>query len=489
MNAFFESNPSVPANTAEVSFSELPFYLRYARYWMSGVLLLTDLLSLSLAGWLAYSLRNLFLDGLPPELYLRLFFLLPLFGGVYALRGLYPAVGIGVVEEFRRLTVSTTLVFLMLVAFSFVLHDSELYSRTAVALAYLLALVLAPCLRILVRHCAVHAGYWGIPVAITGPLHWVLETAKRLRCDPKIGLRPAALFSADTIPAALAGEARVLPEWMIAASQETLHLETVLVMLEGAANLGKIRRRYEKYFNSITLMQAEDQFYYTQGVSACQFGGLTGLEIRQNLLNRSAQFQKRLIDILVAGGGLLALAPFLGVVALLIRLDSAGPVFYRQRRLGRNGGMLEVLKFRTMHPEAERILTEKLLEDPALREEWEKYQKLKNDPRITRVGRIIRRLSIDELPQLWNVFRGEMSLVGPRPIMLSQRGMYGKAFSDYVRVAPGLTGMWQISGRNQLSFQQRIDYDMQYILNWSVWLDIYILIRTIWVVLRCEGAG
>jgi lipopolysaccharide/colanic/teichoic acid biosynthesis glycosyltransferase len=131
---------------------------------------------------------------------------------------------------------------------------------------------------------------------------------------------------------------------------------------------------------------------------------------------------------------------------------------------------------------------EQLARDPAIRKEWDEYQKLRNDPRITRVGKFLRMFSLDELPQLWNVLTGEMSLVGPRPIMLNQREMYGETFEDYVQVAPGITGLWQISGRNQTTFDRRAELDEEYIQRWSLWLDVYILIKTVKIVFSRDGA-
>ena len=150
---------------------------------------------------------------------------------------------------------------------------------------------------------------------------------------------------------------------------------------------------------------------------------------------------KRFIDILLSALGLIFLSPFFGLMALLIALDSRGGVFYHQPRLGRNGKTFHVIKFRTMYENAEKILERELKRDPELREEWDCYQKLKRDPRVTRVGGFLRRFSLDELPQLWNVFKGEMSLVGPRPMLIDQRRLYGEAYAEYVRVLPGITGL------------------------------------------------
>ncbi len=190
-----------------------------------------------------------------------------------------------------------------------------------------------------------------------------------------------------------------------------------------------------------------------------------------NLLNFWAQLEKRTIDLLGSILGLLFLAPFLGLTALLIQIDSPGGTFYRQPRLGRNGKVFNLLKFRTMYQNADQILAEKLARDPFINHEWDSYQKLRKDPRVTRMGQLLRKFSLDELPQLWNVLVGEMSLVGPRPMMTNQSELYGDSYKEYTQVAPGITGLWQVSGRNRTTFARRAELDTEYIQRWSVWLD------------------
>ena len=157
-------------------------------------------------------------------------------------------------------------------------------------------------------------------------------------------------------------------------------------------------------------------------------------------------------------------------------------------RIGRDGRLLRVYKFRTMVSDADAKLKEWLAEDAALREEWERDHKLREDPRITRMGRFLRKTSLDELPQLLNVVMGDMSLVGPRPIVVAEVKKYGAVFDEYCRVRPGLTGLWQISGRNNTTYAERVAFDHYYITNWSIWMDIWILGRTIPVVLTGYGA-
>lgn len=198
---------------------------------------------------------------------------------------------------------------------------------------------------------------------------------------------------------------------------------------------------------------------------------------------------KRVFDLIVASVAVLSLSPVVALIALAIRMDSPGPVFFRQQRMGRNRRLFDCMKFRTMHVDGEQRLHAHLNGHAVSRDEWERFRKLKSsDPRITRVGRILRRFSIDELPQLINVFRNEMSLVGPRPYMPEEAERMGDVCEIVVKALPGITGLWQVSGRNQLTFEQRLDLDQCYVQNWSLPLDVKILFRTLAVVLHGRGA-
>ncbi len=222
-------------------------------------------------------------------------------------------------------------------------------------------------------------------------------------------------------------------------------------------------------------------------MSASNVNRLSKRITRNSLAQPFALWIKRFIDVFISGLGLLLLAPFLALLAVAIRLDSPGPAFYWHPRIGLGGKTFKMLKFRSMRIDAHAVLWEHLQKDPTLMAEWEQYQKLKKDPRVTRVGRLLRRFSLDELPQLWNVFTGSMSLVGPRPLTLEQRSMWGSAFEEYVRVLPGITGLWQVSGRNDIPMKDRIAYDRTYMRGWSLWLDCWIFLKTFWVVLRGPG--
>ena len=203
-------------------------------------------------------------------------------------------------------------------------------------------------------------------------------------------------------------------------------------------------------------------------------------------LRRSA---KRLLDLVSAAGLVLLLAPALVAIALAIWLDGrGGPVLIRHERIGAGGRRFRCLKFRTMCVDADQVLRAHLAADPAARLEWEMSFKLRRDPRVTGIGRVLRRTSLDELPQLFNILSGEMSLVGPRPITEKEIPFYGDAYAHYIGCMPGLTGLWQISGRSDVGYDERVQLDKRYAETWSLALDLKILAKTPLVVLRGSGA-
>jgi len=197
---------------------------------------------------------------------------------------------------------------------------------------------------------------------------------------------------------------------------------------------------------------------------------------------------KRVFDIVAALLLVIPAIPVAVVIALAIALETRGPVLFAHTRIGAGQRPFRLWKFRSMRQDAEAALDRYLAIRPELSAEWWARHKLKNDPRMTRVGRWLRRTSLDELPQLWNVLRGDMSMVGPRPIVRAEVPKYGPAFGLYECVRPGLTGLWQVSGRTDLSYRGRVVCDTQYIRHWDLALDFKILFRTVMVVLRGRGA-
>ena len=197
---------------------------------------------------------------------------------------------------------------------------------------------------------------------------------------------------------------------------------------------------------------------------------------------------KRCFDISAALGGIVVLSPLFLMLVLLVKLSDGGRVFYGHPRIGRNGKVFRCLKFRTMVENGDEVLATHLARNPVEREEWEATRKLQNDPRVTRVGAVLRKLSLDELPQIFNILRGDMSFVGPRPVVRDELALYGTSANYYLKSRPGLTGLWQVSGRNDVSYKTRVAFDRHYVENWSFTFDLKILIWTVPAVFSSRGS-
>ncbi len=204
-------------------------------------------------------------------------------------------------------------------------------------------------------------------------------------------------------------------------------------------------------------------------------------------LHRGAPL-KRAFDLLLTIVGGLIILPVVAIIAAAIKLSSPGPILFAHERIGRFGRRFNALKFRSMVINGDEVLEAYFEKHPEARAEWRRDHKLRNDPRVTGIGKILRKTSLDELPQIWNVLLGEMSLVGPRPIVREEIPKYGEDFDIYLQALPGVTGLWQVSGRNDTTYRQRVSLDVEYIATWSVWLDLHILLQTVMVVVGRRGA-
>lgn len=213
------------------------------------------------------------------------------------------------------------------------------------------------------------------------------------------------------------------------------------------------------------------------------------LSIKNNLAKKTNRRIKRVFDLIIGCILCIVIVPLLILVGIFIKMDSKGPIFFNSERIGKNGKLFKCYKLRSMYVNADEIFEKYLSQNLEAKEEWAKFQKLKdNDPRLTNVGKFIRKYSIDELPQIFNVLKGEMSLVGPRPYLPREKTLMGNWYSDVIAVLPGMTGYWQVNGRSNVNFIGRLKMDNWYIKNWSIWIDIVLLIRTFKVVINGKGA-
>lgn len=197
---------------------------------------------------------------------------------------------------------------------------------------------------------------------------------------------------------------------------------------------------------------------------------------------------KRQFDICLALISLIALSPLFLLVALAIKATDPGPIFFRHRRIGNNGVPFDCLKFRTMHSDGHALLDAHLRNNPEAQQEWAKTRKLKNDPRVTVIGEFLRKTSLDELPQIVNILLGEMSVVGPRPVVADEIELYGADAQHYLATRPGLTGAWQVSGRNDVTYSERVRLDRDYVANWSLTTDVVLILRTVPAVFMARGS-
>lgn len=445
------------------------------------ILAASDFVALLLTAVLIYVLRTL-TGGLDPQLYtvgLPLLLLAPLLG---VLLGLYQSIPLTPHRELRALCNVITIIYALLLALLFFSKSSSTISRLFLAGAWLCSMVSVPLLRAFLRKRFARQPWWGIPLLIFDGTtrgktlwHW-------LKRHPQRGLRPV-----DRLPLPQNTEdLRLLCARLSAQYPKAL----VLLPFESTTTNNSLDYLSEisKYFNGVLLIPLLPEGQEQHWFSVRDLGTNIGFLVRHNLRDRKRQFIKRTIDLTLTLSGMIIIVPLGLLLSLAIILSSPGSPIYTQKRIGRGGKVFTVYKFRTMVLNADTILQQYLAKNPSLQAEWERDHKLKKDPRIFRVGALLRKTSLDEFPQLWNVLCGDMSLVGPRPIVEAEIEKYGHVFNDYCRVRPGITGLWQISGRNNTTYQERVQLDRYYVNNWSVWLDIWILAKTFPVVVMRDGA-
>jgi Undecaprenyl-phosphate galactose phosphotransferase WbaP len=355
-------------------------------------------------------------------------------------------------------------------------------SRLWWALVWPLAMVCVPLGRGLARSLMRRAGVWQRPTLIVGNGPNAHEAVAALNSEPALGFAVVELVDATQASKAMSEKLR---QWA-----KVPGAQFVLAMEHGQNDLR------EDLLRSLVHWKAEDVSVVPAMRGVPLFGTdmsyffsheVAMLKLRNNLRYWPARLLKRVFDLFAALVLLVLGALPLLYIALRIRRDG-GPAIFAHQRVGQSGKVFPCFKFRTMQVDAEERLRELLANDPAARAEWEREFKLRNDPRITPIGHFLRRTSLDELPQLFNVIRGEMSLVGPRPVIRAELVRYGDDVDYFLMVRPGMTGLWQVSGRNDTGYDTRVYLDTWYVKNWSLWYDIAILFKTIRVVLNREGA-
>ena len=457
--------------------------LYFKRRLMNGAVLLAgDLIALEGALYLAGQLRTWLFGELS----------LPSLSGLLAatwllgayLNKLLPSWGLGVVEEVRRVTGLVALVFLVTVLSIVLVGQAGDFSRLVLCLGALIAFPAVLMTRYVTRHLLMRAGLWGVPTVVYGAHEGVIAA---LQATPGLGYLPVGIFDnaahGRLLGVPVLGNLNEInpgepaaPVAIVALPQ--LERDAFTQLLEGTL------RSYRK----VVVISAMSDMPSLWAMSV-DMGGILGLELTRNLLDPTARLLKRAFDLTTTLVTAVFWVPLCLLIAAGLWLETRTSPLFLQERVGESGRHFFTWKFRTMVPDAERVLQRHLAQNPALREEWETHFKLRVDPRITRLGGLLRKTSLDELPQLVNVLRGEMSLVGPRPLpAYHESQLLARTRQVRVQVQPGMTGLWQVSGRSAAGNAGMERWDPYYVRNWSLWLDLVILFRTVRVVVLGSGA-
>ena len=400
------------------------------------------------------------------EFYLRLwpalvaFVLMNVAFRLYQGRVSYPAAPVSPVEEMRRLAASALLTHLGLVAYIALTNQTmKETSRVVTVFSGVFTAALVQPMRDLARWAMFKFRAFRIPAAVVGPAESAKRLSGALDVDAYAGFRPVPVEDGPKI-------------------------------VFSCEDMEDFRAHYPSYAQRYVYIE----YLPSSGTLPLSIArptsidGFGGIEFANQRKMRLLQTEKWILDKLFAALVFVFALPIFAVVPLLVKLTSRGPVFYRHDRLGKKGRPLRVWKFRTMYADADERLAAILAADPAKKAEWEASFKLKDDPRVTPLGRFLRRTSIDEFPQLFNVFAGDMTLVGPRPIVEGEVHYYGDDYATFSSAKPGVTGLWQASGRSDTDYSRRVALDIHYILNWSPWLDLWILKKTFAAVVFMRGA-
>ena len=413
---------------------------------------------------------------------------------------MYPAAPLPPVEEMRRLIGSSCLTHLgVIAALAFAFQTTEGYSRAVIVMSGAVVAFGAQSFRNWSRRLLHAIGMGQMSVLLAGSGSSAMEIATILHNDVYSGMRIVGYFDGvsrqDTscehndlnmdffnrLSIPRLGSLRDIVD--VAKKRD---IKILLACQDERIFRGQMED-LSRWFTYIEFLPTA-QVFPVFGSKTVSFGGLCGLEMMNQGRMKVKRVQKCILDISLAMIAFVLLSPLFVLLPIIIKLTSKGPVFYRQNRLGKSGRPIRVWKFRSMYEDADDRLAKLLETDPEAADEWSRNFKLRHDPRITPFGRFLRKTSMDELPQLFNVFVGDMALIGPRPIVGGEISHYGDSYRIFSSVKPGITGLWQVSGRSDTDYAKRVALDRYYVLNWSLWMDIWILVRTVYAVLFMRGA-
>jgi len=392
--------------------------------------------------------------------------------------------------------------FLIVDAFTRMALDMS-FSRSLIALSWVYVFLLTLAGRQIIYMLARRKSMWRIPTTVIGDVDTIINTLYAFSTDHYTGYDIKKVFIRDQKDKSL--DPSILPAKYadIEIKRANIDYKTYIAkhidnffVISMEAFRGRERDTLIRTLNELKALYAivpPTSSISTFEMEPCHFFGydIMLLHSKRPTPSPMSLFIKRSMDIILASIALLILSPIIMACTIMLKVEGqGGSIFYNGSRIGKNGRKFRCWKFRSMEPDSDHLLHELLEKDPKAMADWEKYRKLKvPDPRVTtKTASFMRKTSLDELPQLWNVIKGDMSIVGPRPILENEIELFGESIAEYVQMRPGITGLWQVSGRNDTSFERRVYWDGWYARNWSVWNDVVIMIRTVQVVLGRGGA-
>ncbi len=495
------STSSLPGNSEEIPSLRVINGQSAAIQWRLLIvgLVINDIVMIGLAFLAAYNIRFTFDLGLFREdvflnynYYQTLsLFLIPVWILIFAISGLYRRSNLlGGTIEYSLVFRATGVGIFSLIVLSFLITDFVL-ARGWLAMAWVSAFLFVGGGRFIIRRIVYtirKRGYFLTPAIIVGANQEAIALAQQLMSWQTSGLQIAGFVDDKAQPGSkVFGPLNCLGNVSQLDRLIRKHHIGELILSNSALSRDDILSLFKKYglASDLNLHLSSGLFeIITTGMDVQEYAYVPLVRVRKARLNGIDRVLKLLLDYAFALPSLILMLPLLFVIGVIVKLDSPGPVFHRRKVMGMNGRQFDAFKIRTMHVNGDKILAQY----PDLEQQLAQEYKLKDDPRVTSVGRFLRKASLDELPQIFNVLRREMSLVGPRIITPAEMSNYGDWGLNLLTVPPGITGLWQISGRSNLSYEERVQLDMHYIRNWSIWLDLQILWRTIPAVIMGRGA-
>jgi len=462
----------------------------YRKIIATAILLASDWLALTFC--MAIAFLGTSVIGIGSSISIQLFvsylvlaiFIVPI---VYLIAGLHPGFGLGVVEELRICSYSTTISFLILAGISYLTQSNIDISRSLFIFSWIISLPIIPVARNTIRKICGNFSWWGIPVLVVGDGSIGEIAVESLLRNKQLGLRPIVVIDNNPNNWGYSNNIPVVGGYenaQIICQKLSIDFVIIAVPAVGREEFHEVLDSFNQIFNRILVMpdlQGDSNVW----VATRNLQAIYRFDQHYRLLRNYSVIKKRFFDILFGSILFILSLPIIAICSILIRLESKGAAIYKTFRFGRKQVEFEMFKLRTMYDNAEEQL-DSLLLDPEVRKEFELFQKIQNDPRVTKVGRFLRKYNIDEIPQFWNVIKGELSVVGPRPYLVREHSIMEGLDDIILKAKPGVTGLWQVNDKANTTFEERLKIDCYYVKNWSFFLDLYILLRTILVVLQGE---